>query len=472
MRTLWFDHVAHSRHQVSLVYGVDDLRFATSYWYEDVDFGELEGRFGAAYVRKLLFHILAFEANKAGSLRPEVLDPGPYADLVTPAFAELWTTVFRRVWGQWRFENDLPDYAGPRVDVTGTGDVPGAVGHETGDVPVLFFCGGGKDSLVAGRMLEAAGIPYASFAYSSSIYGTAAKQHRLLDGLVDHLGARRRHRQWISEDFLDSPVLQLRGDLGIRTLTAAETPSSVFAGLPVALANGYELLGVAHERSADFGNLVWDRTGEEINHQWGKSLEAERLLQRYVHAELAPRVTYASLFKPLYDVPIFGALRDSLDAVPATHSCNVDKPWCERCAKCAYVWINYLAYLPVEVVQGMFRTNLLDTAENQQHFREMLGLAEHTPFECVGQVHEARLAFAIARSKGVTGRAMTMYERELAGEDLTAAAARALDVDLSHTALPAAYADALAPQLLAARGRAAEVIAGHSGVAAGSLLVP
>jgi hypothetical protein len=425
---------------VSLVYGVDDLRFTTSYWYEGADFDELERRHGVLYLRKLLFHLLAFEANKAGSLRPDVFDPGPYADLATPRFNELWSTVFRHVWGQWRYENDLPEYQGPELRIATHWSTPEAVEHELGEVPVLSFCGGGKDSLVAGRMLEAAGVPYASFAYSSSVYGAAHKQHALLDGLADRLGAVRRHRMWIFDDFLDSPVVRLRPDLGVRTLTAAETPSSVFAGLPVALTHGYALLGVAHERSADHGNLVWN--GEEVNHQWGKSLEAERLLQAYVHEELAPNVTYASLLKPLTDPPIFAALQGMLDAVPATHSCNVEKPWCERCAKCAYVWINYMAYLPVDLVRGMFRTNLLDTPENEVHFREMLGLAEHTPFECVGQVDEARLAFALAQRKGVTGRAMELYD---SGWELPAVA-----VDVTHHALPGHFAAALAPQWLAA----------------------
>ena len=40
----------------------------------------------------------------------------------------------------------------------------------------------------------------------------------------------------------------------------------------------------------------------------------------------------------------------------------------------------------------------------------MLGLADHTPFECIGQIDEARLAFELLRRRGVTGAAMQMYE--------------------------------------------------------------
>lgn len=43
-RHMWLNRVSRSRHQVSLVYGIDDLRFETVYWYEDVDLFGVEGR--------------------------------------------------------------------------------------------------------------------------------------------------------------------------------------------------------------------------------------------------------------------------------------------------------------------------------------------------------------------------------------------------------------------------------------------
>ena len=65
-------------------------------------------------MRRVDFHILAFEANKAASLAPTELDFGPYDDLVTDAFWALWETLFHKVWAVWRFENDVPDYRLPR----------------------------------------------------------------------------------------------------------------------------------------------------------------------------------------------------------------------------------------------------------------------------------------------------------------------------------------------------------------------
>jgi hypothetical protein len=458
-RTLWLGEYAVSTNQISLCFGVDDLRFTTSYWYGDLDLRALERDLGAPFFRKLVFHIAAFEANKLGSLAPERFDLGPFADLCTEAFADLWLTVFRRVWAQWRYEHNLPGYLGPAILGT-QGPVASAVTvGGVGPVETLAFCGGGKDSLVALRLLERAGIPYASFAYAHSVYGQAAEQHRLIDGLIDTCHPARRHRQWVFDDFLDSPVAELRPDLGVRSLTAAETPSSLFGALPVALAHGYRYLAVAHERSADHGNLVWDATGEEVNHQWGKSLEAERLLAAYVQQELVTDLAYFSILKPLSDVVIFSLLGDHVDAVARTHSCNRKKPWCEECPKCAYVWLNLRAYLPPDALGGMFRSDPLDNPANDVWFRQMLGLAEHTPFECVGQVDEARLAFELCRRRGMQGRAMEMFAREVPPVDVAATLARLTAVDPLHCAMPAGIGEKVLPLLVDAGRRARECAA-------------
>jgi hypothetical protein len=298
------------------------------------------------------------------------------------------------------------------------------------------------------KLLERGGVPFASYGYSHSIYGAAAPQHALLDRLVDHTAAERRHRHWIHDDFLDAPVAALEPERGVRSVTAAETPASLFGALPLALAQGYRVLALAHERSANVGNLVWQRTGEEVNHQWGKSYEAERLLADYVQAELAD-VEYTSVLQPVFDPVIFHLLNRDLAAVAATHSCNVAKPWCRRCAKCAYVWLGYMAYLPRDTVDAIFGENLLDVPENQLFFRQMLGLEAHTPFECIGQIDEVRLAFELCRRKGVRGAAMDVYLAHAAVGDVRALAARYLDVADVPT-LPPAIAAAILPQLRAA----------------------
>ncbi len=442
-RTLWLGEPHRSRHQLVVRCGLDDLCFSTTYWYADVDLLDLEARHGREVMEKMIFHITAFEANKLISLRPDRLDLGPFARFHSQAFADLWRTIAHHVWGQWRYEHDDPDYPGPELvgkPVGSSGSAVRRTGTEPARTETLSFCGGGKDSLVALRLLEKADIPFDSLAYSSSIYGQAEYQHQLIDGLLDHTPVRERRRLWMFDDFLDSPVVRLHPELGSRYLLAAETPASVFAALPLALARGYRNLVVAHEHSADFGNLTWERTGEEVNHQWGKSLAAERLLADYIQSELVEDVDYFSLLKPIDDTLIFNLLADDEAAVRVTHSCNVRKPWCCRCPKCAYVWLGYMAFLPVDEVKPIFGQNLLDLDENQLTFRQMLGLEDHTPFECIGTVSEARLAFALCHRKGLRGRAMQTFLKEVPEIDLDEALAKHLRIHPQHRIPPEIFA--------------------------------
>ena len=445
-RTLWLGEAAWSDGHLTVAYGVDDHRFSTSLWWEGLDLDALGMAIGQEHLRRMVFHIAAFEAMKAASLRPDVFDLGPYTDLGTDAFRSLWSTVLHHVWGQWRYEHDLADYDGPSI--VGAPAASAAPMGASPDPSVLLFCGGGKDSLVAARVLEEAQVPYATYAYSHSTYGPPAAQHALIDGLLDHLMPTERFRHWIFDDLLDVPIERLAPELGIRSVTAAETPSSLFGALPLAVARGCTDLVLAHERSADAANLVWDRTGEAINHQWGKSLEAERLLRDYVDRELVAGLSYSSILKPVHDVLIFRALAESLDAVPATHSCNVAKPWCLQCAKCAYVWLGYQAFLPEATNAATFADrNLLDDPANQVWFEQMLGLAAHTPFECIGQVDEARLAFELLRRRGAKGAGMEMYERRIESADADALYRDLIAVAEDRHTMPPHLASVVVPVL-------------------------
>lgn len=156
---------------------------------------------------------------------------------------DLWQTILRNVWAQWRYENDVPDYYGPNFEVSSHSVAPALEPIESGEVDILAFCGGGKDSLVAMKLLERGGGGFDSLAYSSTCYGRSHVQHELLGSLLDHGSPQHRRLLWIFDDFLDSPVLHLGIKRGIpKTLTAAETPSSVFAAIPFALQYGYRYL--------------------------------------------------------------------------------------------------------------------------------------------------------------------------------------------------------------------------------------
>ncbi len=405
--------------QLVVRYCFNKYRFCTSYWY-DFDLQSLETTYGLPFMEKVYFHCAAFGISKLCSLKPSVLDWGPYARWHTAEFEHVWRTVLNNVSAQWRYENDLAHYQGPAfasepalaksnpVDIHCTGE---------GSTTLAFF-GGGKDSLVMLELLSKMGIPFSSLTYSHSIYGRADIQHRINDSVLSVLSPNCKaihHQLCIIEDFLDSPVLDDLGkQLGIKTVFVAETPSSLFAALPILLYYRYTDIAMAHEHSANVGNLVWDSTGEEVNHQWEKSMEAELLLHGYLQKALIRNASYFSVLQPIHDVVIFHIAGTRPDAIVHTHSCNLKLPWCLRCPKCCYVWLCFMAYLPCNLVDSMFQgVNLLDVADNGIHFREMIGLGTKKPFECIGEIEEAKLAFELCRRKGIRGCAMEVFEEKV-----------------------------------------------------------
>jgi hypothetical protein len=123
---------------------------------------------------------------------------------------------------------------------------------------------------------------------------------------------------------------------------------------------------------------------------------------------------YFSILKPLYDLAIFGRLRSYQTAVPATHSCNVSKPWCMRCPKCLYVWLGYAAFLDAETVRRTFGDqNPLDVEDNIFLFRQLVGLEDQLPFECIGEAKEAAFMMSMCRRRGYRGRAITACQTAL-----------------------------------------------------------
>ena len=442
-----------SRDALEIRFDLDGRSFRKRYRWAEVDLPGLERRHGGDLIERICFHIAAFEAIPMASLRPRRLDFGPWRRFATGELERLWRRVLRGVGAQWRWENGLADDPGPEW-IGGAGATTAAPATiEPGPVASLCFNGGGKDSLVAMRLLERAGLPYATLAYSHSTYGGERRQHELIGGVESHCRPELGHRQWVEDELWDDPPATAR-EYGVSGLIVCETPISVFAALPLALARGYRHLVLANERSADEGSFTWPETGEEVNHQWGKSLEAERLLDGYLRRHLVAGVSYFSLLKPIWDVVIFNLLREEGRAVRDTHSCSVAKPWCERCPKCAYVGLGFHAYLDRRVVDGLFATDLLDSEANLDHYRGLLGLGRPKPFECVGEIGESRLALELCRRRGFRGRAIDLWRRAGPELDPPATLERYLRVDGGHSGLPEEIAQATLP-LMRAGARAA-----------------
>jgi len=378
-------------------FSVAGHRLTKRYRYFDVDFENLRARYGNEFIERVCFHIMALEAIPLASFQPTQLDLGPFARFHSARFERLWRTIFIKAGAEWRYQNSLPNYQGPSFPLQRTEASFAPVCLEVGPIETLCFCGGGKDSLAAMKLFESAGLSFSSYSYSHPAYGATEKQFALIDSLLDANTPERRHRVEIETNSVADG-----GGL------CAETPISIFGALPVALQHGYRSLVLGNERSADEPNLKWLQTGEFVNHQWGKSLEAELLISAYVREQLISNLHCFSVLRPMHDPVIFSFLRRFPDAVKNTHSCNHKKPWCFECAKCAYVGLGFTAYLPRDLARQIVPSDLFDNPANQLFFRQLLGLEAHKPFECVGEAGEARLALEICRARGLCGHAVEL----------------------------------------------------------------
>ena len=417
-RVLTLQCITTAGPQLSMRYSYNGYQFSQALWY-DFDLNALDKIYGEEFMEMVFFNVAAFSTFQLCSYRLDVIDWGPYARWHTAEFERVWKTALHKLSGQWRYENGLTQWKPPRFVSTSVSSVetrPATIQPDVRMPNTLALFGGGKDSTVMLELLRKASISFSSLTYSHTIYGCSALQHERSPPLLHLLPSSpiqgSQHRLSIFEDYLNAPTLGSLGkEVGISSFLDGETSLALFAAVPIALFYCYTSILFGNERSANVGNLVWEEvSGEEINHQWGKSKEHELLLGRYIQDTLVSNLSHVSVLMPIHDVVIFNVAKTRLDAVFYTHSCNMLLSWCKRCPKCCYVWLSFMAYLPCSLVNKMFAgDNLFDAAENDIHFTQMMGLGSRKPFDCVGEIDEARLAFELCHRKGLQGRAMDIY---------------------------------------------------------------
>src|SRR5258708_37755523 len=141
-----------------MCFGIGGRSIAKRYVYQDTDLFDLERRYGREFMDLVYFHLIAFEAIPLASARPDSIAFGSLARFQTVKFAKFWRVVFRNTSAQWRYESNLPDYQGPEFEDPMCTSVAGPVEIGHGPIDTLSFNGGGKDSLVAMKLLERAGV--------------------------------------------------------------------------------------------------------------------------------------------------------------------------------------------------------------------------------------------------------------------------------------------------------------------------
>ena len=410
IETIIINQLTIHEHHLDIIYIADNFNFSTKVFYHDLSFSLLTSKYSETVINQIAAYIALFEGMKLCSLFPKYYDISIIAENLSDSALELFINIYQGVFAQHWYENNITEYTAPEIIYPGVSLGSSNPAYlATDNSTVLAGCGGGKDSIVALKMLEKADISFASMQYSHSVYGKADFQHNLISEVLEYVSPVRKHKISIYDDFIDYPFLGLYFSKN-SGITVPETPVSIFECLPVMLNEGYKYLSLAHEKSANTGNFFWEKLGKEVNHQWGKSHEAEKLLNDFIQNNVLSNFSYFSILQPIYDFRIFKNLTQYPEVLPKIHSCNIQKPWCKKCPKCAYVWLGLMAVFEPKSVNIVFKKNLFDDEDLIPIFRQMLGLANHTPFECIGEIDESRLAIKKMFRKGLIGESSKYFQ--------------------------------------------------------------
>ena len=272
----------------------------------------------------------------------------------------------------------------------------------------LVLTSGGKDSVVTLELLRATlaatGRPFDCLLLNPTEAALAVAGHALRSS--KSVGGPIIVRRTIDPRLLE---LNAAGYLN------GHTPFSALLavlGVTAAALYGYARVIVSNERSAEEGGVEY--LGEQINHQYSKTLRFETAFREYCRRYLAPSekqilrsaqddtVEYFSLLRPLYELQIARLFAQHPAYFPLFRSCNrgmKSNAWCGRCSKCLFVYTALYPFLEREQMLAIFGSDLFAWEGAGEGLRALLGLDAHKPFECVGTREETLAAIYLCVQK-------------------------------------------------------------------------
>ena len=292
----------------------------------------------------------------------------------------------------------------------------------------LVPIGGGKDSMVPAELLKQADMDFSFFRLGAhQLIGVLAETSG-----VDLINAKRS---------LDTQLFSLN-EQGALNGHVPITGYISFLTIVVSILLDFDYVVFSNERSANEGNIE----GTEINHQWSKSAEFEIEFQKYVDKFITPDIKLFSLLRPMSELKIMQIFSLHPEYFKKATSCN--KNWrilskeqtdlyCCECPKCAFVFCQMAAFLPMETVTEIFGKNLFEDESLIPLYKELLGLQGNKPFECVGTQDEVSAAFLLALTQEgwEQTKAVQMFLQEKAPniDDPSSLIKRTLDLTVEHS---------------------------------------
>lgn len=185
-------------------------------------------------------------------------------------------------------------------------------------------------------------------------------------------------------------------DLNSKGFLNGHTPFSAMVAFLTYLCSyllGKKYVALSNEASANESNV----DGENINHQYSKTIEFENDFREYAKKYLKGNVEYFSMLRPISELQIAMMFSRLKKYHPIFKSCNVGSKsepwkWCCDCPKCLFVYTILSSFLYKEELVDIFGEDLYEKESLLKTFIELCGYGETKPFECVGTYSEIRYA--------------------------------------------------------------------------------
>jgi len=302
-----------------------------------------------------------------------------------PWLQQWWKKLYFKGLGEFFYVNDIPASYDDFMEIQSQGLPPAKLPESlVFNDEVIIPVGGGKDSVVTLELMQHAGIP--------SIPLIVNPRGATIETAMA-AGFERQDIFEISRSI--DPVLL---ELNAKGFLNGHTPFSALLGMECLISSvitGRRHIALSNESSANESTVK----GQEVNHQYSKSIEFERDFREFVDKYISTELNYFSFLRPLNELQIARFFSLFPKYFPVFKSCNAGSKtniWCCNCPKCLFTFIILSPFLEKHTLENIFGEDLYEKPSLKKTFDELIGLSEAKPFECVGTIEEINMALCMA----------------------------------------------------------------------------
>ncbi len=307
--------------------------------------------------------------------------------------------------GEFRFVNNIKSSQADFIKIISNGNFYNLEKNKNVLNDVIIPIGGGKDSNVTLELLKK--MQYKRFGFrinQNEVSYKCAKIAGLLDNEIIEVTRK------IDPELI---TLNKKGFLNGHTPFSALV---AFLTYFVATIFGKKYIVLSNEDSSNESNVK----GENINHQYSKTIEFENDFRNYVKKFICINgPEYFSFLRPISEIQIAKLFSELEEYHKVFKSCNVGSKstpwkWCCECPKCLFAFIILSPFLYKEKLIDIFGKDLFEKENLLQIFKELCGYENIKPFECVGTYQEIRYAISetIRKNKSIKLPFMLQYYKD------------------------------------------------------------